>query len=308
MESLLVLFTYNRPQILKACIETCFGNTKYEFDEVLIINDGSRPETSGPVAQFVLANQPHPKTKFSLMHFGKNQGYSYAAEFAFNYAKWRNPKYFFFVEQDYVFRKGWAEDALAVLEAAPNTLALSGYSNPDFFDKSKTEVMFPQIIKEDFGEDICAREFMHNPFVLNTKRGDILVQGTSNSCGTAVVNWDEFMSFLHAYPEIWEKVIERACNMQAGGNRQNYGDGPFSHGLSHYFYKWHREMKAPEWFEKNFPWLDICDFSISNHINGGAESINGKIVPEGSTFVSSPRWNDEYLQKDPRQNDDTGTN
>lgn len=302
MESLLVLFTYNRPQILKACVETLFGNTEYAFDEVLIINDGSRPEVSKALAQFVLENQNHPKTKFSLAHFGKNQGYSYMAEYAFNYAKWRNPKYFFFIEQDYVFRKGWAEDAIAVLEAAPLTLALSGYSNPDFFDKSKTEEMFPQIIKEDFGVDNCPRELLHKPFVLNTKRGDILVQGTSNSCGTAVINWHNLMEINREYPDFWTRVIERACNMQPGGNRSNYGDGPFSHGLSYFFYEKHVvKFRSDTFAWENFPWLDICDFSISNHINGGAESINGKIVPECATFVSSPKWSDEWLEKDPRK-------
>ena len=42
-----------------------------------------------------------------------------------------------------------------------------------------------------------------------------------------------------------------------------------------------------------------CDYSISQHLCGGG--VNGMIVPEGSTFVVSPKWKDEYLDKNPRE-------
>jgi glycosyltransferase involved in cell wall biosynthesis len=301
MESLLILFCYNRPNILKQCIESMFNNTNHVFDEVLLINDGSQPEVTQSIMSFVLSNAAHPKTKFSLMHFGKNQGYSYAAEFAFNYAKWRNPKYLFFIEQDYIFRQGWAEEALAVLRASPKTVCISGYSNPDFFDVSKTEQMFPRIIKEDFGDDPCKREHMHTPFELETEAGKILVQGTSNSCGTCIINWQNLMAFDGlTYGDFWTRVIERACNMQPGGNRNNYGDGPFSHGISYFWYNHYlscEKFGVTVDFSKEFPWLDICDFSIGNHINGGEESINGKIVAEGQTFVGSPKWNPSFKRE-----------
>ena len=49
---------------------------------------------------------------------------------------------------------------------------------------------------------------------------------------------------------------------------------------------------------KNFPFLSICDYSISEHICGGG--VNGMIVPEGQTFVCSPTWNNKYLKENPR--------
>lgn len=300
MESLLVLFTYNRPQVLQACVQTLFGGTQYPFDEVLIINDGSTPQVSKAVVDFTLQNQNHSNTNFSIFHSGKNRGYSYSAELAFTYAKMRNPKYFFFIEQDYVFRKGWAEEVLAVFEASPKTAAISGYSNPDFFDPAKYDQMFRQIIVEDFGSDPCAREFMYKPFDLDTKLGKIKVQGGSNSCGCSFINWELVVEIIKEYPEFWEKVIERACNMNGpSGNRQNYGDGPFTHGLSWYWYQFWQGLDYNN--EKEFPWLDICDYSLSQHLNGGSDSINGKIVAECSTFVGSPKWKDDYANKNPRK-------
>jgi hypothetical protein len=50
----------------------------------------------------------------------------------------------------------------------------------------------------------------------------------------------------------------------------------------------------------NFPMLSICDYSISEHVCGGG--VNGMIVPEGSTFIHSPTWSLDYLNKDPRTN------
>lgn len=294
MNTLLILFCFNRPDILNKCIQTLFADN-FKFDEVLLINDGSRPEVTSKIMEYVLNTAANTPQKINLMNFGKNQGYSYAAEFAFNYAKLKNPNYLFFIEQDYIFRRGWAEEALAVLDAAPNTVALSGYSNPDFYDKSKTEEMFPRIIKEDFNEDPCDRASMHKPFELETSLGKIQVQGTSNSCGTCVINWRNLMQLNSVESSFWEKVIDRACNKQPGGNRSNYGDGPFSHGISYFWYKTNKYSSPMD-----FPWLDICDYSLSNHVCGGAESINGKIVPEGYTFVGSPKWKDDYMLTNPR--------
>ncbi|MEK6884851.1 MAG: glycosyltransferase, partial [Nanoarchaeota archaeon] len=83
MESLLVLFVYNRDKILKKCIETLFNNTSYKFDEILLINDGSTPEVTKNLMQFCLQNHNVEQPQFTLLNFGKNQGYGYTAEIAF---------------------------------------------------------------------------------------------------------------------------------------------------------------------------------------------------------------------------------
>ena len=298
MESLLVLFVYNRDKILKKCIETLFNNTSYKFDEILLINDGSTPEVTKNLMQFCLQNHNVEQPQFTLLNFGKNQGYGYTAEIAFNYMRWRNPKYVFFIEQDYIFRADWAKEATDVLKARSKTIAISGYCNPDFFNKEKTDVIFPQIIKDDFGSDPCKREFMYKPFDLETESGLIEVQGSSNSCGMSILNWQWIKFFSEKFPDFWKKVIERSCNKQPGGNRRYFGDGPFSHGLSWYWYQYYNENKDEVDFSKDFPWLDICDFSISSHKNG--MGLNGMIAPEGQTFVESPRWREEFLNGNPR--------
>lgn len=281
MESLLTLFVHNRPKILAHCINTLFGNTSYKFDEVLIINDDSNVETTNLITNFALKN------KFTLIHFGKNQGYGGSSEVAFNYARMRNPKYYFHIESDYIFRKNWAEDVLAVLEASPDSLAVAGYSHPDFYNEVKTKQEYSKLVIDEYGDDPMPRNFLYNPFLLETKRGGIEVQGTSNSCGTCYVNWHNFMNLNRAYPEYWEKVLDRASN-KVIGDRKTYGDGHFSCGSAWYWY--HYFADQGEDFSKNFAWLDICGDSVANHICGGEDSINGYIAPEGATFVGSPRW------------------
>ena len=151
--------------ILENCLSTVFKND-YQFSEVLLVNDGSSPELSAAISDFVLKNQNHPNTKFSLMHFGKNQGYGQTAEFALNYAVVRNPKYLFIVEQDYVFRANWADIVMEIFEGSEigrNALGFSGYDNEDFYKSDKINDIFPRIIVEDCGEDNLNRSIMYKP-------------------------------------------------------------------------------------------------------------------------------------------------
>lgn len=292
MNLMFLIYTYNRPRVLQACIHSLFANTKIKPDRVIIIDDASEQPIRNGLFDFQLNS---PDMPVDILALGKNLGYGYTAELGLKLIEFHNPKYCMVVESDYIFRKGWLEEALAVLEASPDSVGLSGYSNPDYYERSKTDEMFPRIMKEDFGEDKAERKYLHVARLMETKLGKILVQGTTNCCGTFLLNWETISSLVKDFPGIREKVFDRSCNKQPGGNRRYFGDGPFTHGLSHYWYKKHGYETGL------FPWLDICDYSIANHING--DGINGKIVGEGKTFVGSPKWKDEYLMKNPRENE-----
>ncbi len=298
MESLLILFIHNRPKILLGCLETLFNGNPYKFDEILFINDASDDETNQIISEIVLRYANSNEIKFNLVHFAQNQGYGGASEFAFNYVKWRNPKYYFHIESDYLFRHGWTKETIEVLKASPKTLGISGYSHPDFYINNKINKDYPEAIIREYGSDPCPRELLFKPFSLKTEEGNISVQGTSNSSGCVIVNWHNFMSLSEEFPDFWDNVLMRAANKYEG-NRKTYGDGPFSHGSCFYWYN--SQVAKESDLSKEFAWLDICDYSLSNHICGGEDSINGYIVPEGHTFVSSPKWKNEYLKENPRK-------
>lgn len=296
MELLYVIYTHNRPAILKECLRTLFENTEVRPDECVIIDDNSEFGTKGGLFRFAAESSKYFPINF--IGFNSPQGYGVTAEAGLRYIQWRNPNFTFVVESDYVFRKGYMEEALAVMKACPSSLALSAYNNPDFSDLSKTEEMFPRIMKEDFGSDLARREFLHKPRFIDTELGKIQIQFTTNSCGSFLLNWKNIRELIIKYPEIQETVFDRSCNKQPGGNRRFFGDGPFSHGLSHYWYIdkiFHNNAN----FETEGAWVDICDWSIGQHCNGAG--INGGIVPEGATFVGSKTWSNEYLNKNPRQ-------
>jgi hypothetical protein len=222
--------------------------------------------------------------------------------------KMKNPEYVFFIESDYVFRKEYMEDCMAVFEANPNTIAIPGCSHPDMYDRAKTHGLFPKLMMEQYPSDVIGREHMYKPFELETTRGKILVQGASNSCGCHMFAWQRFqqqMSSLNILNhgiaqsryedfmgEYW-KWMDRAFNKQEGGDRRYASDQHMSCTPTWMWYQWAERMGLD--LTKNFPWLDICDASIANHLCG--QGINGMIVPEGSTFVGSPVWKGEEFTR-----------
>lgn len=301
---LYVIYTHDRKNVLSLCLETLFGNTNIKPDHVLISDDYSQPELKAALFDFALKNSIDFPINF--MSFNKPIYYGRNAEFIQKYIDWIDPKYVVVCESDYIMRKGWLEDGLAVLKAKDYSVGISLYSNPDFFDKEKTEEMFPRIMKEDFNEDPALREYLHKPRLIDTEIGKIKIQGTTNSCGSFILNWQRIKVLKNHFPEIQEKVFDRSCNKQPGGDRRYFSDGIFSHGLSYYYYKYWEmaaQIMTPEAIkehqENEFPWLDICDYSMAQHVNGNG--LNSAGFPEMTTFVGSPHWKDEYMNKNPRE-------
>ncbi len=296
MKLLYVIYTHNRGQILQKCLASLFRNDNLVSPtEVLIIDDNSIPEIKDELYRFSKENRDI--IPIHLLSFNSQQGLGWQWQLVYEWVKDRDFDFVAFLEQDYVFRQDGIGEAIAALQAKPLSCCVSGYSNPDFYN-GKQETLFREVMVENFGEDLIKREYLHKPQFIDTSFGQIQIQFTTNSCGTFICNWKRIKYLLDKYPNMWRLVFERSFNRTYPERRQYAGDGPLTSGISFY---WFRDMedKDIDW-AKEGPWIDICDFSISNHYNGGP-SLNGCIVPEGCSFVSSPKWQEEYLINNPRK-------
>lgn len=293
------ILTYNRPSVLGYCMKSLFTNTKIKPDEVWIIDDGSEQQMQQQLLQVAQGNS------FNLMLSGRNYGIGYSFERLYNLI-YQNDELDLacIVESDYVWRKGWLEDVRAVFEASPNTIAIAGTDHPDMYDRQKTHGTFPDIMKGIFGRDLHSRDSLYIPFDLETSVGKIKVQGVSNSCGCMIFHWGRFKKLLKSLirngtikPDDYKELMDRAFNKGiTHDTRKNASDGHMSSVVSMYG-EMFLELNGLD-ISKNFPFLSICDYSISEHVCGGG--VNGLIVPEGVTFIHSPTWNQEYLEKNPR--------
>lgn len=299
MKILYIIYTFNRPSVVSQCIETLLNNTNIRPDELIIIDDGSDKQMQANLARFCIENSTD-QLPFNLYLSGKNNGVGWSFELGYLLMKYKNPKRVFFIESDYVFRKNWAEEMLAVLDASPYTLGLSPSSHPDMYQKEKTFQLFPELMKEQFYQDVDSRQFMYSPFDLETKLGQIKCQGISNTCGSHLLDYDRLQKFifndLGKEKEFWY-WMDRALHKWGNTDRTRASDQHISCTLSWYGNEYLTKHNIDK--SKNFPLLDCCDYSWSEHLCVGG--INGMVnMPIGSTFVHSPAWNPEYLARNPR--------
>lgn len=302
MDVTAIILTYNRPNILQNCLHTLFNNTEEKYNEVYFCDDGSEFSLQRSIldtARELSLNYAPTHTFFA----GRNRGVGYNFETAFNIMRMSESNgVFAFVEADYVWRKGYLEDVKAVFEASPQTIAIAGVDHPDMVIREKTHGEFVKLMVDQFGEDLAAREHLYNEFYIPTVRGAIKVRSVSNSCGCQFIHWGRLKYRLERMgltQEYWEKHMARAFHKNGTGDRRYASDAHMSGTLSMYAEKWMKQPGSGIDISKDFGMLSISDFSISQHICG--QGINGMIVPEGSTFVNSPTWDDKYLTEDPRK-------
>lgn len=294
------ILTYNRPKVLQYCLQTLFGNTTIKPDEAWIIDDGSE----APLQRQLLESCIHNNINFMMS--ARNYGIGYSFERLYHLI-WQNDDLDLacIIESDYIWRKGWLEDVCAVFEASPYTLAVAGTDHPDMYDRAKTHTTFPEIMTGIFGRDLFSRNSLYQPFDLVTPRGEIKVQGVSNSCGCMILNWKRLRLIIQELEDNniismrdYKRLMDRAFNKGiTHDTRKNASDGYMSSIVSMYgelFLDLHDVDKS-----KHFPFLSICDYSVSEHICGGG--VNGLIVREGETFIHAPTWRSEFLVSDPRK-------
>jgi glycosyltransferase involved in cell wall biosynthesis len=295
------VLTYNRPLVLQHCLQSLYGNTSIRPQEAWVIDDGSEQGMQRSLVESCI------QAKINVMLSTKNYGIGYSFERLYNLI-WQDDDLDIacIIESDYIWRQGWLEDVVATFKASPHTLAIAGTDHPDMYDRAKTHTTFPDIMKEQFGHDLESRDALYKPFDLATDVGSIKVQGVSNSCGCMMLNWKRMKAVIQTLedektigPREYKQRMDRAFNKGiTHDTRRNASDGHMSSIVSMFGEKYlkYRGLDVT----KDFPFLSICDYSISEHVCGGG--VNGLIVPEGSTFIHSPTWKQEYLTQNPRTN------
>jgi glycosyltransferase involved in cell wall biosynthesis len=293
-----IILTFNRPNIMSQSIQTLINNTSIRPTDINILDDGSDISVQNSLYNF--AKQYSTKEiPINLILNGRNYGIGYQFEKAYNVMRQsEDADIICFIEADYLWKKFWLEDVVAVFEASPWTVAIAGVHHPDMVQREKTHGEFCKLMVDQFGKDLESREHLYKPFDLETTRGKIRVEGVSNSCGCQIVHWKRLrilLDQLNKGNQYWY-WMDRAFHKNGTGDRRYASDAHMSGTLSMFAEIWMKENGID--ITKNFGFLNICDYSISSHICGGG--INGMICPEGTTFVVSPTWKDEYLNKDPR--------
>lgn len=285
---------YQRPSIAQASINTLINNTNITPNEVYFIDDGSDPAMRRALLEISINSSKFP------IHFhshGKNCGIGHTFEEIFDIIRRKEPDIAVICESDYIWRKEWLEDCLAVFEASPNTVAIPGVHHPDMYDRNKTHGEFVGIMKGYFSQDISNREHLYKPFNLETSRGSITVQGVSNSCGAQILHYGRVREFffnqLKKEDFFWH-WIGKACFKDKPEMRHSASDGAMTSTISWLWDRWAREVAQLD-LSKNFGWLDIADFSISSHKCGNGR--NGVLpgIKEGDTFLDTDKWKDEYI-------------
>ncbi len=270
------------------------------------MDDGSDVNMRQSLFNFSIENSHH--TPINFYSNGRNKGVGYQFETAYKIAdSLENIDLVCFIEADYIWRKGWLEDIIAVFEASQHTVAISGVDHPDHHEEENIKEKLPTYMIAQFGHDLEQRDSLYKPFYLKTSRGDIQVQGVSNSCGCLIINWSRLKKILnsgdrdyglsrYSTKKYWD-WMEKSFHKNGYGNRKLASDAYMSGTLS-MFAEYYMIDNSID-LSKNFGFLSISDHSISQHVCG--MGINGSICKEGETFVSSPSWNNEFLNRDPRQ-------
>ena len=289
---LYVIYTHNRPNVLTNCLTSLFNKSETKPSRVLIVDDGSTIDVKNSLYEFSLTNsQKVPIDYFSI---NQNVYYGIAAEFGFRMTEVYDPEYVFFIESDYIYAKNGIDIVMDIFENneyGKNCVGFAGYDGPDFYKKDHVENIYPQILKNDYGEDNLNRSILFKPFDVETKYGPKKLELVSNSCGTMYFNWSKLKEIKNQFPDEFENWILRVTEKitsRAPGSKRSLSDGIMSHGISWLWTKWAAKNNIDT--DKYAALLNIKP-SIADHINGAG--INGYIVGEGQTFVGSPSWKND---------------
>lgn len=286
MKLLYILYTYNRPKVLNKCWETLFDNNVLRPDKVIVLDDGSDLR----IKQSLLESQNKNGFAFDFYSAFPNMGYGKIAERGIKLAEIENPDYVFFIETDYIFSKNGLDKVMDVFENnefGKEAIWIQGYDHPDNISEEKTDSIFPRIIVEDCSEDNINRNILYKPFKQNTTFGEVEMEFVSNSCGTIYFNWKKFREISKEFPDEYNLWLNKTIDKDK--NQRCLNDGALSHLSSWIWNKW--AIKHGINRNKFAAALNIKP-SVANHICGGRDSINGKIMEEGQTFVGSPTWHE----------------
>src|ERR1019366_966377 len=130
MKTLAFVFSYNRPETLRACLDSISYNSDFIPDEGHIIDDCS-PD---PEVKKVIHESGITFKTGSYVFKDTNRGLGDSAQMALKRAREANPDFVFFIEGDYVFRRHGLDCVLDCLTNTPegdSCLGIAGYDHPN---------------------------------------------------------------------------------------------------------------------------------------------------------------------------------
>ncbi len=284
---LYIIFTYTRQKALEVCLSSLFGKNDTRPSNVVIINDAGHQEIRDGLYSFCKENN------FDYFCMNQNKGYGNCFNLAISLAELYNKKYVNFVESDYMFDAHGIDKIFDIFENneyGQKAIAFSSMDNPDFYDKHKTQVTFPQILKDNFGDIKLNWDILWKPFRQETKYGPVYLEKISNSCGSMVFDWSKMMEIKSLFPKEYEFWKNITCDMQKPFSQRNLSDGCESLGA---WWLWDLLAKYKGWDTNKYSGLLSIKGSPSTHLNGGQgrdASINGFLVAELNSFTHSPSY------------------
>lgn len=277
-------FIYKRPELLRRNLASIFANTVHP-DRHDLIDDASGPETEAVYLDAIrLAKNAIPFRKLD------NMGACDSFTLALQTARKLNPRYFFPLEADYIF-KPWAFET--VLDIFENTehgkhaLGIVGYDSPLFYTKVR-ELIFPRAMRAQMGEDNVNRAVLWRP--IYSRR--CVLELASNTCPTCYLHWHKIQEVAAEFPELHD-YLNQVGNPRDNPNYPDSGkykrtrqtdDGMLSHAISLVWNRWAKKHRIDR---NNFgAWLNIKPSIAQNITGGGVNSTVG----ENQTDGGSPTW------------------
>jgi GT2 family glycosyltransferase len=90
MKLLLIILTYQRPNVLSRCLDTILNNTSIKPEETWILDDGSHPDIRRGIVNLTI-DFSKPESKISAIINGNNLGIGVQFEQAFSLIRQKNP-------------------------------------------------------------------------------------------------------------------------------------------------------------------------------------------------------------------------
>ncbi len=267
MKTLAFIFSYNRGATLRACI----SSLQFYPADAYLIDDGSTDDEARRVIDAA------ERDGILVCRKETNRGFSDSVRIAYGVIQQQNPDFVFFIEGDYVFRKGGLD---AVMDCLTNTpegdtcLGIAGYDHPNQRQSIYTDHIFPNCMKAQVGEDNVNRAALYKPRMVQ-QRFSYSLELVSNTCFTSYLHWSNIMKVAAEFPEL-NDLLNQACSPRENPNYPDSGkykaqrtvdDGMLSHALS---LCWNRYALKHQLDRDRFgAWLNIRPSVAEHRFQGG---------------------------------------
>jgi len=168
-----IYFSFNRLDILKESLRTSLSNTDIKPNHIYIFDDHSNEECQAYLKNFKEKNK---ELNITLNINQENIGYAANYKKCFDILKNENFDYIFFLETDYIWRKGYLEECIELLEIEQDSVAVCGSSFKEFYEKEKCITWFGNVTKQQFGKDVSNRPALYTSKILKLKSYNITIK------------------------------------------------------------------------------------------------------------------------------------